>query len=153
MQRTETWIWKDTVEKTTVEFWERFRDQDANANLYRSKCFQLWIKKSKGAPFLRYSLRTFFESLKRKVFFQFDNFVKVRQNTRDDIINKHVAWRQLEVKQALKYGSGIKALVEEVLLVFWCQRVIVCSLMRPPPFEWTILPGEKGPDSQSFCGV
>ena len=111
LQRTETWLWKDKVETMTVEFWERFRDQVEKATSYRSEYFQFWMEKCEGAPFHRYPLQVFLESFKKKVIF--DDFVKVRQYSRDDVVNKHVAWLQMEVKRALKDGSGLKALVEE----------------------------------------
>ena len=95
----------------TVKFWEQFRDQVERETSYRGEGFQLLIEKCEGAPFLQCSLQTFLESLKKKVIF--DNFVKVRQYSRDDVFNKHMAWLEMEVKRALKDGSGLKALVEE----------------------------------------
>ena len=56
-------------------------------------------------------LQMFLESFKKKVIF--DDFVKVRQYSRDDVVNKQTSWFQMEVKRALKSGFGLKALVEE----------------------------------------
>ena len=111
LQRTETWIWKDKVETMTVEFWERFRDQGEKATSYRSECFHFWMEKCDSAPFLWYSLQMILGSFKKKVIY--DDFVKAQKYSRDDVVNKYVAWLQMEVKRALKKGYGLKALVEE----------------------------------------
>ena len=154
MQRTETWIWKDKVETTTVEFWERFRDQDADANLYRNECFQLWIEKCKGAPFLRYSLRTFFESLKKKVFF---SIRYLRQSTAE------------HTRRYNQQASGVASVGGEASTEVWIWSEGTCrgsSASFPVPKSHCLLPdaaphrlsgqyfpARKGPDSRSFCGV
>ena len=73
----------------TVDIWERFGGQGERATSYRNEDYQIWLEKCEGAPSPPYSFQMFLEFFKKKLIF--DNFVKVRQYSRDDVVDKQVA--------------------------------------------------------------